>query len=77
MLLHTVQFSYDMKRGMYINYSTIHSIASLHTILGLSKDWDTHSDLVVSLLVLVFSALELVMCVAYISCNVLRDYTHD
>ena len=32
LLLHTVEFSYDMKRGMYINYNTIHLIASLHTV---------------------------------------------
>ena len=53
MLLHTIEFSYDMKRGMYINYNTIHLIASLHTVtcstyyhditnnffLFQSKDW--------------------------------------
>ena len=33
MILHTVQFSYDMKRGMYITYSTTHLIASHHTVI--------------------------------------------
>ena len=34
MLLHTVQFSFDiiMNRGMYINYSAIHLKASHHTV---------------------------------------------